>query len=165
MSVARLLVPLLLVPALVRAMEARVPRHPAPSPTGSSVVFSWQGDLWDVAAAGGIARRLTSLESTLAQRDLLRLDVELVPFHPFADRVWSLRNNLTSYDAWYVAVAEALGLGLATLDGRLARATGPVCRFLLPPGSPYGGRSALSSRRTPPPPRRASSPIHSAERA
>jgi predicted nucleic acid-binding protein len=76
--------------------------------------------------------RLTSPESTSAQRDLLRLDVELVPFHPFADRVWALRNNLTSYDAWYVAVAEALRLPLATLDARLARAIGPSCRFLLP---------------------------------
>ena len=79
------------------------------------------------------AGRLTSFESTAAVRDLVRLDVELVPFHPFADRVWELRKNLTSYDAWYVAVAEALGLRLATLDRRLARATGPACRFLVPP--------------------------------
>lgn len=80
-----------------------------------------------------IARGLTSVESTRAQQDILQLDVDLVPFPPFAERVWSLRANLTSYDAWYVAVAEALGLGLATLDGRLARAPGPTCPFLSPP--------------------------------
>ena len=78
------------------------------------------------------ARRLTRSESTAAQRDLLSLDVDLAPFHPFAARVWALRHDLTSYDAWYVAVAEGLSLPLATLDGRLVRANGPTCRFLVP---------------------------------
>src|SRR6185369_15706067 len=34
------------------------------------------------------ARSLTRLEATAAQRDLLRLDVELAPFEPFAERIW-----------------------------------------------------------------------------
>lgn len=79
-------------------------------------------------AAGILAR----LEATAAQRDLMRIDLELVPFEPFADRVWALRRSVTSYDAWYVAVAETLGLPLATLDRRLGRAAGPMCRFRLP---------------------------------
>ena len=61
-----------------------------------------------------------------------RLRVELYPFAPFADRVWDLRFNLTAYDAWYVAMAEALDCPLATLDLRLARASGTKCDFLLP---------------------------------
>ena len=76
-------------------------------------------------------RRLTRLEATAAHRDLLTLDLDLVPFEPFADRIWELRGNLTSYDAWYVAVAEALRLPLATLDRRLSRASGPRCRFVV----------------------------------
>jgi predicted nucleic acid-binding protein len=44
-------------------------------------------------------------------------------------------NSVTSYDAWYVAVAEALGLPLATLETRLARAKGVACRFLTPAGA------------------------------
>lgn len=79
-----------------------------------------------------LAAELSALEAASAHRDLLCLDLELVPFAPFAERVWELRKNVTSYDAWYVAVAERLGLPLATLDQRLARATGPACRFLLP---------------------------------
>jgi predicted nucleic acid-binding protein len=55
-----------------------------------------------------------------------------VPFAPFAERVWELRRNITSYDAWYVAVAEAFDLPLATLDRRLSRASEPSCRFLTP---------------------------------
>jgi predicted nucleic acid-binding protein len=40
---------------------------------------------------------------------------------------------LTCYDAWYVALAEFLGVRLATLNARLARAPGPRCGFRLPP--------------------------------
>ncbi len=80
------------------------------------------------------AGHLTKLEATAAQRDLLRLDLELVPYEPVADRVWELRANLTSYDAWYVALAEALDLPLATLDARMSRAPGPECKFLVPAG-------------------------------
>jgi predicted nucleic acid-binding protein len=79
-----------------------------------------------------LGRELSRLEATAAQRDLLLLEIELFPFAPIAERVWELRRNLTSYDAWYVAVAEGLGSPLATLDRRLARASGPTCRFLLP---------------------------------
>jgi predicted nucleic acid-binding protein len=80
-----------------------------------------------------IEGRLGRMEAGAAARDLLLFDLELVPFTPFAERVWELRANVTSYDAWYVAVAEQCDLPLATLDRRLARATGPRCRFLLPP--------------------------------
>jgi predicted nucleic acid-binding protein len=78
------------------------------------------------------AQQLSRLEATAAQRDLVGLDILLMPFEPFADRVWQLRRNVTSYDAWYVAVAEAFDLPLATLDRRLSRASGPSCRFRLP---------------------------------
>lgn len=39
-------------------------------------------------------------------------------------RIWELRNNLTAYDAAYVALAEALDAPLLTRDQRLARASG-----------------------------------------
>jgi predicted nucleic acid-binding protein len=80
-----------------------------------------------------LAGRLSRLEAGDAARDLTLLELALAPFAPFAERVWQLRANVTSYDAWYVAVAEALALPLATLDRRLAAATGPRCKFLLPP--------------------------------
>lgn len=82
-----------------------------------------------------LAGRLSRLEAGAAAHDLQFLDLQLVPFAPFADRVWELRQNVTSYDAWYVALAEELDLPLATLDRRLAAADGPRCRFLLPPAS------------------------------
>jgi len=77
-------------------------------------------------------RELSPFEAALAQRDLVRLGIDLLPFEPFAERVWELRRNVTSYDAWYVAIAEAFDFPFATLDLRLARAAGPSCRFLTP---------------------------------
>ena len=39
-------------------------------------------------------------------------------------RIWELRQNLTAYDAAYIALAEALGAPLLTRDRRLASAPG-----------------------------------------
>ena len=94
------------------------------------------------AEAGNVLRRLEAagvlsrFEAASAYRDLLELDISLFPFAPFAGRVWELRANLTSYDAWYVALAEGLDCPLATIDGRLTRAPGPTCRFAVPPPEP-----------------------------
>ncbi|MGH3811597.1 MAG: type II toxin-antitoxin system VapC family toxin [Pseudonocardiaceae bacterium] len=49
------------------------------------------------------------------------------PFEPFLDRVWELRDNLSVYDGWYVALAESLETSLVTADRRLAKALGPRC--------------------------------------
>jgi predicted nucleic acid-binding protein len=76
---------------------------------------------------------LSADSAALAHDDLLQLRVELFPYEPYADRVWQLRQNLTPYDAWYVALAESLAATLATLDRRMARAQGPLCVFRLPP--------------------------------
>ncbi|MDJ0654889.1 MAG: type II toxin-antitoxin system VapC family toxin [Xanthomonadales bacterium] len=78
------------------------------------------------------AKDISALEATSAHRDLLRLDLQLFPYAPFADRVWELRINLTSYDAWYVAVSEAFAYPLATLDRKLTRSSGVSCEFLVP---------------------------------
>ncbi len=81
------------------------------------------------------AKQITTPEANAAHDDLMQLDLELLSFDPFADRIWELRHTVTSYDAWYVAVAEALRLPLATLDERLSKATGLSCEFLTPRGA------------------------------
>ena len=78
------------------------------------------------------AQQIATSEANAAQEDLMQLDVETFPFDLFADRIWELRHNVTSYDAWYVALAEALQLPLATLDKRLSTASGTACEFLMP---------------------------------
>lgn len=91
-----------------------------------------------LAEASNILRRLeqfrqiSRLEAASAHADLLSLDLALFPFAPFAERIWALRENLTSYDAWYVALAETLDCPLATLDHKLSQASGPACAVIAP---------------------------------
>ena len=46
------------------------------------------------------------------------------PQTALTERIWELRENLTAYDAAYIALAEALDAPLVTTDARLARASG-----------------------------------------
>ena len=78
------------------------------------------------------AKLITTPEANGAQDDLMQLDLDLLSFEPFAERIWELRHNVTCYDAWYVAIAEALGLPLATLDKALSKSNGVACEFLTP---------------------------------
>jgi predicted nucleic acid-binding protein len=90
------------------------------------------------AEATNIFRRLeranliSTPEANAAQDDLMELNIDFFPFEPFADRIWELRHTVTSYDAWYVALAEALKLPLATLDEPLSKSNGVTCEFLMP---------------------------------
>jgi predicted nucleic acid-binding protein len=70
--------------------------------------------------------------AALAHDELVQLPVTVFPFEPLAARVWELHPSVTSYDAAYVALAEALDVPVITLDRRLARANGPTCEFRLP---------------------------------
>lgn len=74
-------------------------------------------------------REIPGSVAALALQDLLDMRFELFPFAPFAWRAWALRDNVTPYDAWYVALAESLDAPLATLDHRLSRAPGCRCTF------------------------------------
>jgi predicted nucleic acid-binding protein len=63
-----------------------------------------------------------------------RLAVTRYPAAGLLERVWELRANLSSYDACYVALAEALDCALLTADGRLGRAPGLRCAVTVVPG-------------------------------
>lgn len=78
------------------------------------------------------SKQISSAAANAAHDDLMRLSLETFGFDPFAERIWELRHTVTSYDAWYVAVAELLQLPLATLDAKLAKSTGTKCAFLTP---------------------------------
>jgi predicted nucleic acid-binding protein len=63
----------------------------------------------------------------LALDDLAALPARRAPHRPLLARCWELRDNLTPYDAAYVALAEAMRATLLTGDHRLARAPGTHC--------------------------------------
>lgn len=77
-----------------------------------------------------VLRRLTrerAIGETDAQKaidDLLALDLQRHSHEALAERAWSLRKNVTVYDAMYVALAEALSATLVTCDAKLAKSSG-----------------------------------------
>ncbi len=73
--------------------------------------------------------RLDDTAAAQAVEDLREWPGERFAHQPLLDRVWALRATVRGWDAAYVALAEALGATLLTLDGRLAAAPGPHCQF------------------------------------
>ena len=68
----------------------------------------------------------------LSYNNLLDLKINLVNFEALSERIWALVENVTCYDASYVALAELLKCDLATLDISLSKSSGPNCKFLTP---------------------------------
>ena len=67
---------------------------------------------------------LSRERSSEALTDLGNIAFACYPHTPLVGRIWELRENLTAYDAAYVALAEALEAPLVTMDGRLSQAPG-----------------------------------------
>lgn len=79
-----------------------------------------------------VLRRLAEPERCQAAlADLARLRLLRYPYHPLLSRIWELRDNLSAYDAAYVALAESLGATLITRDRRVASAAGHHVRIEL----------------------------------
>ena len=92
--------------------------------------------LLDVEAAQVIRRYTASGEidgerGRLALDDLADFPLRRYPHDFLLPRIWSLRKNLTGYDAAYVALAEALDAPLLTRDRRLAAAAGQHAKIIL----------------------------------
>jgi len=67
---------------------------------------------------------VSSLRASEGIQDLLALRVVRYPHLIFVPRIWQLRNNLSAYDAAYIALAENLAAPLITRDARLAGVPG-----------------------------------------
>jgi predicted nucleic acid-binding protein len=108
----------------VRQRLAADPAHAAPHLVDAEVL--------------GVVRRARlrgELDPTAAQHaidDLEAWPATRVDHRPLLQRAWELRDALSAPDALYVALAEALGVTLLTLDRRLSRSQAPRCAVEVP---------------------------------
>ena len=58
-----------------------------------------------------------------ARTDFADMSIIRYPHVPLADRIWALRDNVSAYDAAFVALAEVLDVPLITCDKHMARGT------------------------------------------
>ena len=77
------------------------------------------------------SRAVSAAIAASAIADLRALRIERHSHAEFLTRIWALRDELTIYDAAYVALAEALHADLWTRDRRLSRARLARCRIEL----------------------------------
>ena len=149
-GIAATLLPWTAAVAVAQAATVDLPRHPALSPDGSVVVFSWRGDLWRAPSAGGEAVRLTSNPS-IETRSGFTPDGSRIVFE--SDReglrnLWSMRpdgsdlRQLTDLDAGFglSSVGTLRGKPVAfletTIEGDLYRSSRPYALALdLPAGT------------------------------
>ena len=84
-----------------------------------------------VSALRRLAQHSPALWTTVpvALRHLAGFPIRRMPLAPLLQRMWQLRDNITAYNAAYVALAERLDARLVTSDSELAASTGPLCVF------------------------------------
>lgn len=90
---------------VAQMLRRQVAAHLIPAAAGGRALAAWQG------------------------MGLIRYGI-----HGLLGRIWALRDNLSAYDAGYVALAEALECPLVTADARMSRAPGIRCAVtVIPP--------------------------------
>jgi predicted nucleic acid-binding protein len=90
--------------------------------------------LVDVEVTQGLRRLVRAGEVSPARAaeaiaDLADLDLHRHPHLDLLTPAWKLRENVTAYDAMYVALAEALDAPIITCDTPLAKAPGHRARI------------------------------------
>jgi len=112
---------LLLNTPLGRRVAARLREDPEASLHAPELIFVEVAQVMRRFARSGA---VDDLRASLVLADLRQLGMETCEHDVLLDRIWRLRDNLTAYDAAYVALAEALGASLLTTDERLGRSSG-----------------------------------------
>ncbi|MEQ6901905.1 type II toxin-antitoxin system VapC family toxin [Nocardioides sp. YIM 152588] len=82
-----------------------------------------------------LGRKVSDARAIDALAAIKAAAIDLVSARPLFDRMWELRDNVTGYDAAYLALAESFDSPLVTADARLTRVPGLLCevRVALPP--------------------------------
>lgn len=81
-------------------------------------------EILSVLRRGVLNGQLEEARARMVLDDLHRWPVDRVSHRTLAPLAWRYRQNVSAYDAFYVAAARARGSPLITADGRLSRAPG-----------------------------------------
>ncbi len=106
---------------VIRGRLAEDPDHAAPHVIDVEVM--------SVIRRHHLGGRLEHTAANQAIDDLRHWPGERFGHRSLLGRAWELRDSVRGWDAFYVALAEAFGAPLLTLDERLDRAIGPTCRI------------------------------------
>ncbi len=78
-----------------------------------------------------LGKRISERRAVDALEAMATMSIDLLGTTPLLSRMWQLRDNLTGYDAAYVAVAELYDCPLVTADRRLRQAPELSCEIRL----------------------------------
>jgi predicted nucleic acid-binding protein len=78
-----------------------------------------------------ILKEITAVRGKQALEDHVALHIKRAEHKDLLERVWTLRDSITAYDAAYVVLAEILDCPLITCDAKLARSHGHKARIEL----------------------------------
>lgn len=104
--------------ALRRDLEWAAPEH-------------WKSEVFSVIRRLTIRKEIDESAALDAVVQLPHLGIDHVSLNGLLARMWRMRDNISGYDAAYVALAQVRGCTLVTADGRLAKAATAHCRVEL----------------------------------
>lgn len=109
--------------AMVEALAGREAAHELLDALAGDVAAPHLLDVEVLSVLRGLVlgRKLDPSAAEDARRDHFALTIARHEVAPLADRIWELRHRYTTYDACYLALAEALEAPLYTCDAKLPR--------------------------------------------
>jgi predicted nucleic acid-binding protein len=110
-------------------------RHLMSSPGWLWAPFLVDAEVGHALRGAARAGEISARAARAALGDLMEMRLQRVSHHLLAERAWEMRQNVSFYDALYVALAEALEAPLLTLDARLAKAPGLRAEIELVPAA------------------------------
>lgn len=120
--------------AMVEALVGRTPHAELLDALGGALSAPHLLDVEVVSVLRGLllGGKITREVADEARRDHFAFAIERHELEPLVERVWTLRHQFTTYDASYLALAEALECPLYTCDSKLAASGHRADVLLLP---------------------------------
>ena len=91
----------------------------------------WAVEVLSVIRGHLLSGKIGAAQAHDAVDAVSEIEPQVPPTRVLVERIWSLRGNLTTYDAAYIAAAEKYQCALVTADAKQARASGITCETIV----------------------------------